>query len=518
MNKVREILRLKETAQMSVRMISRALTISRPVVDAYLKQAHDAGVGWEEACELGDEELLERLSPTGRQRNADEPRYQDLMRRLPAIAGQIGKNHVTRELLWEEYRREYPGGYEYSQFCLHLNIYLADSDIAMHLEHEPGKRLFIDFAGDRPSLIDQVTGSERKAELFVSVFPASGLIYSEATETQGLGDLVLGTRHTFEYAEGAPLIIVPDNLRAAVTKSDRYEPDINRTFEDFGRYYGCVVMPARVRRPRDKALVEAAVHLVYSRVLAPLRHRSFSSIEELNEAMWPLLDELNERVMRKIGLSRRERFEAMEAKVLIPLPVRPYTMRRFIDEVTVQMNYHVYFTVDKHYYSVPYRYRNKKVRIGYTETEVEIYHANIRIASHRRERGANQYTTTPDHMPSRHRIMSEWSPERFLHWAAEYGEATRGLIAAVLESREVPEQAFRSALGILSLGKKYGSVRLEAASRRALRYRITSYKGLGNILKRGLEQDEQQEALLSPIPAHPNIRGGEYYSRLRGGA
>jgi transposase len=516
MNKIREIIRLHETAQMSVRMISRALHISRPAVDTYLKQVKNAGLEWAEAEHLGDDQLLTRLTLTDER--AHDPRLMELLTRLPSLLAQLGKKHVTRQLLWEEYRRECRDGYEYSQFCFYIQSYAADSEISMHLHHEPGKRLFVDFAGDKPSLVDLKTGVERKVELFVAVLPASGLIYAESIASQKIEDLILGIRHALEYAGGVPSIIVPDNLTAAVTKPNAYEPDINQTFEDFGRYYGCVVIPARVRRPKDKALVEAAVHLVYTRVMAQLRHKVFSTICDLNTAIWELIDALNDRLMRKIGSSRRQRFEQIEAERLSPLPVRPYALRRFLPSVTVQVNYHVYLNVDKHYYSVPYEYRRKKVRIAYTNADIEIYHNNIRIAVHRREPGANQYTTNRDHMPSQHRIMTEWSPERFLRWAEEVGAETRDVIAEVLDNREVPEQAFKSCLGILSLAKKYGKTRLEASCRRAKRYRIFSYKGIKNILDRGLDHQPSDVPVQPALPIHENLRGGAYYARQAEGS
>ena len=362
MSKVREIIRLHETAGMSVRMISRALKVSRPAVDHYLIQARKTKTKWADAESMRDEELVQRLQ--GNETRKNDPRYADLVTRIREITNELGKKHVTRQLLWEEYRRDYPDGYEYSQFCFHIQMFTADAEVSMHLDHEPGRRLFVDFAGTRPSITDAKTGIEQPVELFVSVLPASGLIYTEAVASQQINDLCTGTRHAFEYAGGVSTIIVSDNLKSAVTKSDRYEPDINRTFEDFGRYYGCVVIPARPAKPRDKALVEAAVNTVYTRILAPLRNRRFTSLGELNSAIWEYLDVLNDRQMKRVLVSRRQRFEQIERAHLQPLPVRPYVTRRFISSVTVQMNYHLYFAVDKHYYSVPYRYRHKKVRGG----------------------------------------------------------------------------------------------------------------------------------------------------------
>ncbi len=510
MSKIREIIRLHENAEMSIRTISRALQISRPAVDHYLVQAGKARLSWSDVKEMPDEELLQRLQQTEEEEN--DPRYVELVKRLPEIVTELGKKHVTRQLLWEEYRKKVRDGYEYTQFCYHVQMFTADSQLSMHLEHEPGRQMFLDFVGDKPHLLDPKNGIEHPVELFVAVFPASGLTYLEAVESQKIEDLIGATRHALEYAGGVPMILVPDNLKAAVTKSDRYEADINQSFEDFGRYYGCVVIPARPGKPRDKALVEAAVNLVYTRVLAPLRNQRFATLDEMNEAMWEQLELLNDREMKRIRISRRRRFETIEREHLLPLPTRPYIIRRFIASVTVQLNYHVYFTIDKHYYSVPYGYRRKKVRIAWSEREIEIYINNQRVAAHRRDRRAHRYTTCHEHMPSHHRFLSEWNPGRFIGWAGKIGAQTQSLIESVLRAREVPEQAYRSCLGILNLGKKNGNDRLEAACCRANHFGIDSYRGVKRILDRGLDHEVIDAPIQMPVQSHENIRGGEYYT------
>ena len=509
MNKVREIIRLHETAGLSIRQIAKALSVSRPVVDQYLRLARCAQLRWAEIEPMDDGQLLERLQGLATPR--EDPRFTELERRLPRIVKELGRRHVTRQLLWEEYRSECPDGYGHSQFCYHLQMYLGDSELSMHIEHEPGRAVFVDFAGDRPVLTDG-TGRERAVELFVAVYPASGLIYAEATENQRIASFVGATAHTLEYAGGSPAIVVPDNLKAGVSKADRYEPQINPTYEDFARYYGCAVVPARPRKPRDKALVEAAVNLVYTRVLARLRNRRFATLEEFNAAIRGLVDELNDRPMQKIGLSRRARFEELETEHLRALPERPYVLRHFLDEVKVGINYHLYFPVDKHYYSVPYEYRTKRVRVAWTETELEIIWNNRRIACHRRQRLSHRYTTKVDHMPSTHRFLAEWSPERFERWAAKIGPATERLIHAVLAARRVPEQAFRSCMGLLELAKTVGNDRMEAAAVRANRFGICSYAAVKRILDKGLEAAPLDARPVVPVREHLNLRGPQYYS------
>ncbi len=517
MSKIREIIRLNESSGLSIRKISRALAVSRPVVTEYLKQAENAGLKWADVETMSDDELLERLRDSETRRH--DPRYEVLMNLMPGMVNELGRRRdrmgvVTRQILWEEYIAEHPEGYQYSQFCQHMRMYTEDSELSMHLHHEPGEKMFLDYAGDRPFIVDPKTGIHIPVELYVAVFPSGGLIYTEATISQDTEHTIRCTTHAMEYAGGAPKILVPDNLKAAVDTPSRYEPGINFSFDVFSHYYGCAVVPARVKKPRDKALVEAAVRLVYTRILAPLRNRTFTTVDELNTAMWENLDGLNDRAMQKVGISRKERFDAIEKECLRPLPAEPYEVRLYTSPITVQKNYHVFFPVDKHYYSVPADYRGLKVRISYTHREIEIYHKNVRIAFHRRETGAHQYTTNRDHMTPEHRFHDELGPDRLLSWAADIGPETERCIQAVLDAREVPQQAFKSCLGILNLPKTYSRTRLEAACRFANTIGVPTYKNLKRILERGLdtsagEPDESDRS----IPPHSNIRGRASYQR-----
>ena len=512
MRKIRKIIELYRQSGFSGRMISRAVGVSRPIVTHYISLFEHSGLSLEQVARISDTELEARLCPnTG----APDPRYQALAAELPELVKQLGRQGVTRQLLWEEYRDSHSEPYSYTQFCFHLQAYAETSEVSMHLEHRGGEKLFVDFAGNKPQLTDAKTGVQRTCELFVAVFPAGALIYCEALESQEVEQVVAGVQNTFYYAGGAPQIIVPDNLKAGVTKADRYEPVINETFQDFASYFGSVVIPARVRRPRDKALVEAAVNMVYQRVLAPLRDRSFSTVEQLNEAMAEKLEALNRRPMQRIGICRWERFRSIDLPQLKTLPEKPYQLRRF-HQVTVGFNYHAYFSPDKHYYSVPWSYRKKKVRIVSDTMNVEIYHNHQRIASHRRDRQPGGYSTHPEHMPAHHRAYAEWSPQRFLCWAEKIGPQTRQLVAAVLESRPVAEQAFRSCMGIIKLTERYETGRLEAAAQRALVYRVLSFHGVRSILEKGLDRQIEQSVGTTSLPEHQNIRGQQYYAASSG--
>jgi transposase len=311
------------------------------------------------------------------------------------------------------------------------------------------------------------------------------------------------------FLGGIPEVLVPDNLKAGVKSPHLYEPDLNPTYLDFAQHYSVAVVPARVRKPKDKSKVEVGVQVVERWILAPLRDHTFFGLAEANQAIWDLLAELNSRPMRHLGQSRRELFENLDKPALAPLPAQPYEFARW-KKVRVHIDYHVSF--EKHYYSVPYNLIGKEVDIRVTEKTVEIFYQRKRRASHRRSPAQGRYSTQNEHMPPAHQKYSDWSPERFLCWAEEIGPDTTRLIAAVLETRRHPQQAYRSCLGILGLGKRYTNARLEAACRRALRAGIRSYKGIRNILDNKLDQLEVDQPPAAPLPSHAHIRGESYYN------
>ena len=509
MRNVREIIRLHEQARLSQRQIARATKVSRPVVAQYLRWYSSSGLTYEQLDEFDDGELERRIEGPAK---GDERRYEALRARLDYYLRELGKKGVTRQLLWQEYRREFPEGYSYTQFCFYLQAYAqSDATIAMSLKHRAGHKLFIDYAGYAPKLYDVAGGEQIDTELFVATLPASGLIYCEARMSQRLYDTVEATQNALWFYGGVPQIITPDNLRAAVTKADRYEPDINATFADMAGHYGCAVVPARAGQPTDKALVEKSVELVYTHVLAPLRDVTFTSIEQLNEAIWEKLDELNNRPMQRSRISRRERFQQSEQSELMPLPETRYTMR-FFRNIKAAFNYHVYLSDDRHYYSVPYGYRGKRVRLAVTHDTVEIYYNHKRIATHRRDRTRGGYTTNTEHMSEEHRAYAEWNPERFLRWARRFGEYSEAVIAEQLERGRVPEQNYRRCMGILSLERRWPRRRVEAACRRAHHFNIGGYREIKRILEKRLDERPLETASEDHVPQHHNIRGRCYYT------
>ncbi len=379
----------------------------------------------------------------------------------------------------------------------------------MRQDHRAGEKLFVDYAGQTVPIIDCATGEIREAQIFVAVLGASNYTYAEATWSQSLPDWIGSHRRTFSFLGGVPELVVPDNLRSGVSKAHRYEPDTNPTYQDMALHYGVVVLPARVRKPRDKAKVEGGVLVVERWILAALRHRQFFSLLELNAAISELLVRLNARPFRKLPGCRREHFEQLDRPALQPLPAEPYVYAEW-KKARVHIDYHV--AIDGHYYSVPYALIKKEVEVRITRNTIECFHRGNRVASHQRSHHKGRHTTVTAHMPESHRQAGEWSPQRLMRWASKTGPATEKLIQTVLGSRKHPQQAYRSCLGILRLSKPYGDERLEAACRRALTLGSCRYKSIESILKHRLDEQplETQQELALP-DTHDNIRGPAYY-------
>lgn len=507
MKKIREIIRFKETSDMSDRKIARALNISRPVVAQYIKDFNASGLTYEETKEMPDSRFLALFE---KQRNKRCSKYEDISKLFPCFVTELKKTGVTLMILWNEYQKEHPDGYSYSQFCYHFQVWRNASKVTMHIEHKAGDKMFVDYAGDKLVIVDRKTGHERPVEVFVAILGASQLTYAEASFSQKSEDWIRSNERAFIYCGGVTQAIVPDNLKSGVTQSNRYEPGINLMFDDFAVHYQTVILPARVRRPQDKALVENAVNLVYQRIYAPLRNRIFYSLKELNEAIWDLLEQHNNTPFQRLKTSRRELFDNIEKQVLKPLPKERYPIKQ-CKELTVQFNYHVELREDRHYYSVPWQLKGKRVRVVYDDRNVAIYYDNVRAIQHKRDRSPNGYTTLHIHMPPHHRFYAQWSPERFIRWAQSIGDDVAEIIQVVLKSREHPEQAFKTCMGILNLVKEHGPDRLNKACARALGFGFYSYKRIKSILDRGLEEEPLTESRQLPFSSHENIRGSQYY-------
>jgi len=509
MRKIREILRLKE-AGLSKRQITRSLKVSRPVVTQYLADFRAENLSYESIKQISDSELLSILDK-GKERKSK--RYRVLSRKFEYFLKELKKTGVTLLTLWEEYRLEYPDGYEYSQFCHHFKVWRSTSDVSMHIEHKAGDMMFVDYAGKKFTIYDRITGKPREVSVFVAVLGASQLTYVEATRTQKQRDWINANVNALHYFGGVPKAIVPDCLKTGVTKACKYEPELNPAFLEFAEYYDTAIVPARPLSPQDKALVENTVKIIYTRLFAPLRNRRFYSLEELNRAFQKLLEKHNNAFFQRTRISRRSLFEDIEKDVLMPLPGEKYEYRDF-SHPRVQQNYHVELREDRHYYSVPYQLAGEQIAMFSTSQTVEIYYDNQRVAFHKRNYKKFGYTTSKQHMPPPHKFYAGWSPERFINWGKAIGKNTGELVKEVLGAKKHPQQAFKSCWGILSFAKKYGDERLEKACKRALKYESYSYSSIKNILKNGLDKVEEGAAPEGKtISLHENIRGAEYYSR-----
>jgi transposase len=417
---------------------------------------------------------------------------------------------VTLLLLWQEYKAVTPEGLQYSSFCEAYRKWADRLDVVMRQHHRAGEILFVDYAGQTMPVVNPNTGEVHDASIFIAVLGASNYTFVEATWSQHLKDWIASHVHTFEALGGVPQILVPDNLKAAVNRAHRYEPELNRTYADMAQHYGVAVIPARAARPRDKAKVEVAVQVVERWILARLRHRPFFSLAELNRAITDLRVELNHRPFKKLPGSRQSLFESLDRPALRPLPDTPYAYAEW-KLVRVNIDYHV--EIDGHYYSVPYALVKHQLDARLTTHSVELFHKGKRVASHQRSPHKGRHTTVTAHMPKAHQHQAQWTPQRLIQWAEKTGGATAQVVEAILASRPHPQQGFRSCLGIMRLGKRYGDHRLEAACQRAMRLGACSYKSIESILKHDLDRQPvlgQTETALCDVH-HGNVRGPDYY-------
>ena len=505
MRKIKEVLRLKWEQGISNRKIATSCNISRPTVGEYLRRADEAGLSWPLPNDLSDTRLEALLFPP----QSDIPAEDRGMPEWTRVHQELRQKGVTLFLLWQEYRESHPQGYQYSWFCEHYRRWRNKLDVVMRQEHRAGEKLFVDYAGQKVPIIDRRTGEIKEAEIFVAVMGASNYTYAEATWSQQLPDWVGSHVRAFSYLGGVPELVVPDNLRSGVHKAHRYEPDLNPTYADLAKHYGVTILPARAGRPRDKGKVENGVLVVERWILAALRHRQFFSLAELNATIQPLLAKLNTRPFRKLPGCRQSQFEQLDQPALKPLPATPYQYAEW-KKARVHIDYHI--ELDGHYYSVPYKLAKQQLDIRFTQQIVECFYRGQRVASHRRSYLKGRHTTVSTHMPEAHRQMGEWSPQRLASWAGKTGPATEKLILTILSARKHPQQAYRSCLGVLRLGKAYGNERLEAACQRALMLGSCRYKSIESILKHRLDEkplEQQQELPLTQD--HDNIRGPAYY-------
>jgi len=504
MRKIREVIRLKWSSGLSNRAIARSCRIAHSTVREYLVRAEQAGLKWPLPEELDEARLSQLLFPE------QAPEVEKPARPMPDwewVRKELKKRNVTRRLLWEEYREAHPDGYGYSQYCELYRQYVKKLDPPMRQNHKAGEKLFVDYAGDTVPITNPETGEVWQAQIFVAVQGASSYTYAEAQASQEMVNWIGGHVRAMAFFGGATQIIVPDNLKQGVKSPCWYDPDINQTYLEMAQHYEVAILPTRVRKPRDKAKVEVGVQVVERWILARLRNRTFFSLEELNRAIRKLLEDLNHRNMEHLEKSRRELFEELDLPALRPLPERPYEYA-FWKAARVNIDYHVEF--EKHFYSVPFLLIHEEVRLRATERLVEIFHKSQRepVAIHPRNPTPGRYSTQTAHMPGNHQKTGEWSAQRLVRWAGEIGPHTAQLIQRILASRQHPEQAFRSCLGILRLSGQYAQAQMESACQMAHEARLLNYREVKAILE---TLPPLASPDTSPLPTHENIRGNTYY-------
>lgn len=484
--------------------ISAVLGCARNTVKAYRAIIASRGQTYEELLSR-PEEKLERLFVS------KKPEVDDRMDRLEEAFknadGELGKVGVTKFLLWNEYRLSNPDGYSYPQFCKLYREHAETVDVTMHVEHKPGDKLYIDYTGKKIPYVDRSTGEIKEAEVLLTTLGYSEYTYVEASPSQSQECFAGSLCHAMEYYGGVPQVLVPDNLKSAVTKADKYEAKINSLLIMMARHYDTGVLPARVRHPKDKSLVERHVQLVYQQIFAPLRNMTFFSIEEINAAIKEPLRQLNERHFQGRPYSRKDLFEE-ESAHLKPLPEYPFEIMRF-RVGTVMKNCHVQLTEDCHYYSVPYRYIGEKVRLSYNSHEVRIYLKGTQIAYHLRDCTRFKYTTVPEHLPSTHRAYSEWNGDKFIKMAAEISVDVKTYIEMILARKEYPEQLYKSCMGVLALGRRLGNERLIDACRLGLKVGAVNYTFIKNTLNNRTERLWMEDTVETALPDHDNIRGND---------
>jgi transposase len=509
MHHIREVIRLTANG-LSQRQIGRALSLSNGVVAKYQSAARRSGLEWPLPPEMDDQALGSLLS-------GSDSDGVDLVRAEPDFAyihGQLKRKGVTRQLLWEEYCSSASGQpYGYTQFCVRYQEWKAHLGVVMRQTHKGGEKLFVDYCGQTIDIVNGASGEFKPAHIFVAVLGASNYTYAEATHTQSLFDWLGAHTRAFTFFDGVPSLVVPDNLKSGVSKACRYEPQLNRSYAELLSYYGTTALPARPYKPRDKAKVEVGVQLVERWIVARLRHQTFFSLFNLNLAIRKLLKDLNQRPFKKLPGTRASQFEEIERGALLPLPEQPYECAEW-RKATVHLDYHI--EVARHYYSVPHSLIRRQVEVRISERMIECFYGGQRVAVHQRSERQGAHSTLSEHMPHSHRAHTEWTPRRFIAWAAEIGQHTQQLVEHLLTNKPHPEQGYRSCLGLLSLTKRYGKNRLEAACHRAVSLGSLSRSSVASILAHNLDQqplndssDNDESAFV--LQDHANVRGPDYY-------
>lgn len=511
MSQIKQLLRLHKEG-CGRKEIARHLGISKNTVKAYLRKLSSLKCGLDDLLELEDP-VLEAKFHAGNPAYKDNDRYDVLKSKLDYYAKELKRTGVTKKLLWEESRSEAPNHYGYTQFCYHLGQQLVARKPGMVLIHNPGEKLYVDFAGEKMEYVDQETGELIKCPVFVACLPYSDYCFVMAVKSQSIEEFLYALRKCLEFLGGSPQILVPDNLKAAIVKANRYEPTITRALEDFCNHYKTMVVPARVRKPKDKALVENQVKLIYTRVYARLRNEKFFSLHDLNLRIMEKVICHNQTRMQQKDYCREEKFLSEEKHLLTALPEESYEIK-YYREYQVGTNNHIYLTQDKHYYSIPYQWIGQKAKVIYTRSIVRIFVKGERVAVHQRDYAPGRYTTVMEHLCSYHQHYLSRSPEYYRQKAKEKSEELLAIVDLLFRSGRPPEQNYRSCDGLFSLHKKTEPDIFKKACQIAIDCGHCSYRyvlnTIENLIKNpGIEPVE----IRKPLPVHSNIRGKEYYKQ-----
>lgn len=497
---------------LSNRSISKTLGIGRNAINGYLQMFNACDKSKKELLELNEASLAELFSS---KTTINNKRFDELMGYFEKV--NLARNHPGFTFLYhyQEYKSSVENPYSYTQFMEHYNRKHPKIRGSMKLEHKVGNEVMIDFAGKHLFITNRETGEQVPVEVFAAILPFSQYTYVQACMSQKREDLLHCIAGSLNFFGGVPNTIVSDNLKSAVSRSSKYEPQINKSLKDFALHYKCAVNPTRAYSPQDKALVENAVNLAYQRIYYPLRNITFFSLSELNKEIMRLLEGYNDLLFQRKESSRRELFQSFERSKLKPLPESAYQMKDYRRAKVQKMGY-VYFSPDKNYYSVPYRFIGKQTQIHYTKTWVEVYYNNVRIAVHRRIPSKGIYITIKDHLSSSHQAYKDWSPEYFKSLAKKHGVSVMMFVDGIIHQSNYPEIAYKRAMGVIQLHREYGSERLNNACQRALYGNALSYHRVKNILKNNLDKEQLQltdlEQTTTHIPKHDNIRGANTYN------
>jgi transposase len=502
MKKIREVLRLRYDRATSIHDIATACTLSTSTVSEYLYRSEAAKLSWPLPEGISDEDLVRALFPPRPRRGEPERPLPDFAR----FRTELTRKGMTLLLLWKEYRKDHPDGYGYSRLADLYKEWEKSSEVRMLQRHRAGEKLFVDFAGLRAKIADPETGEVREVPVFVCTMGSSQMVFARACEGEDRRSWLEAHVLAFEFYGALPLVLVPDNLKSGVTKPDYYEPVLNQEYAELARFYELSVLPARVRKPRDKAKVENGVQQVERWVLMPLRERVFFNLSELNEAIEPLVEDLNHRPMKGPNASRAELFAAEDLPAMRPLPLERYA---YAERKTAKIAPDYHIEIEGHKYSVPYRFIGKKVDVRIAFKTIEVFDGTKKIASHKRSSSRRGFTTDYAHMPERH-AQAQWTPDRLTRWGASVGPETARFVERVLGSKEHEEHGFRTVLGVLRLVKSFPESRLEAACARANAVGALHYGNVKSILEKNLDQAALPMEV-PPMPPHGNVRGADYY-------